>query len=161
MGAEPLREERPVADPYLLKRPEEETFVRELEDKEGNPGLVFKFRLRRLDPIEQAHVEGKRIGYWAKHFVGTKANAAKPLPAVDGKPITMKLESCRILATIEAAQCPREGEKLWTFREIAAMASVPALSLQFWGIYGEILPDDLASQDDEAPNAGEGSTAPT
>lgn len=161
MSAEHLHEEGLLADPYQLKRPQEETFERELEDKDGNPGRVFKFRLRQIDPIEQAHVQGKTFEYWAKHFVGTNKKPAEPLPAVDGRPITMKVESCLVLTTVEAAQCPEEGETLWTFKQIAAMSSVPALSTQLYKLYGEVSPDDLDSQDDERPNKGEESTAPT
>lgn len=87
-------------DPFLLRRPAPDEFVRVLRASATAGGHEFPWRLRRLGQMEALAAAGLAAEL-ERRFV----DGSETLPPVDGQPVVPSRAACALAATLLTAQC--------------------------------------------------------
>lgn len=157
--------------PFYLNVPQAETLEFVFADKASNPNNEFHVTLKRLTRIDVASYLEAAERYIEKYItgLGEKGRAdyepPKPLPPVNGVPVSVTPVTCRVLSCIEYAQVQADEDK-YNFTELAAIATVPKMGEQMMAAMAQIQPFDeadspLETSDEATPTSSSESSEAT
>ena len=147
-----------------LKRPAVQERTAVLSDRASNPDARFELRLRRHDAMSLLEAYSLAEEKAREYVTGTGEKGATGysppvlFPPVGGEPVFLTAETCRVVAIVQTAQAGPQEDR-YTFEEVAALCTVPAIGAQVARLAFELQPAETGALEDE-PDPLEAPTGP-